>query len=181
VKKLTGIAVLLVAAAASLAAQASPVPAFEVQQSSGFVEALLPDLGWRQAVIGRQLPAGSVVTSWIDAEATLGYGDSVLTLEPLSHLGVLAVGSDRVRISLLAGGVKVQTATLACELEFRGMVIRVENAAVILSDGTLSVQAGSVTVSGARDAPMPVSAGSSILLLSSPEGPVFPVSDPWSR
>lgn len=178
-KKLAVIALVLLAAASSLAAQT--VPALEVQQSSGFVEALLPDLGWRQAVIGRQLPAGSVVTSWIDAGATLGYGDSVLTLEPLSHLSVLAVGSDLVKVSLLSGGVKVQTTGLACELEFRGMVIRIEKATAVISDGVLSVREGSVIVSGAQDRPVPVSAGRSILLLSSPEGPVFPVSDPWAR
>jgi hypothetical protein len=178
VKRYAVIAFLLTAAAASLAAQAAPVSAFEVQQSSGFVEALLPDLGWRQAVIGRQLPAGSVVTSWIDAAATLAFGDAVLTLEPLSHLGVVAVGSDVVRVSLISGGVKVQTAAVACELEFRGFVIRVEHATVVLSDETLRVEAGSAIVNGARSGPMPVPAGSSLLLLSPPEGPVFPASEP---
>ncbi len=175
-KKPALIALVLLACASALSAQAAPVPALEVQQSKGFVEALLPDLGWRQAVIGRQLPTGSVVTSWIDAGATLGFGDSVLTLEPLSDLGVLAVGSANVRVSLLSGGVTVKTGAVVCELEFRRMVIRVEKATVVLRDGNLIVQEGNVMVSGAQDKPMPIAAGRSILLLSSPEGPVFPVS-----
>jgi hypothetical protein len=181
VKKLAVIALALFAAASSVGAQAAAVPAFEVQESTGFVEALLPDLGWRQAVIGRQLPAGSVVTTWIGARATIVSGDSVLTLEPFSHLGVLAVGSDLVRISLLSGGVKVQSATLACELEFRGMVIHIEKGTAVLSDETLSVQEGTVIVNGAQDKPMAVSAGTSILLITAPSGPVFPASDPWAR
>jgi hypothetical protein len=178
VKRHAVAALLFVAVAAALAAQASPVPAFEVQQSSGFVEALLPDLGWRQAVIGRQLPAGSVITSWIDAAATLAFADTVLTLEPMSHLGVAAVGSDLVRLSMASGGVKVQTAAVVVELEVRGFVIHIENATAVLSDGTLRVEAGTVVVNGAQNGPMPVAAGSSIQLLASPEGPVFPVSDP---
>jgi hypothetical protein len=181
VRKLVVIAMILLRAASSLGAQAAAAPGFEVQESSGFVEALLPELGWRQAVIGRQLPAGAVVTAWIDARATIGYGDSVLTLEPFSHLGVVAVGNDLVRVALLSGGVKVQTATLACEVEFRGLVIRVEKGTAILSDETLSVQDGTVTVTGAQDKPIAVPAGTSILLITRPEGPVFPSSDPWSR
>lgn len=180
-KKLAVIALVLLAAASALGAQSAVAPAFEVQESSGFVEALLPELGWRQAVIGRQLPAGSEVTAWLDARATLGYGDTVLTLEPLSLLRVLAVGSDLVRVSLLSGGVKVQTAALACELEFRGMVIRLEKGTAVLSDETLSVQEGTVTVNGAQDKPMPLTAGTSIRLVSAPTGPVFPASDPWTR
>jgi hypothetical protein len=181
VRKLVVIAMILLGAASSLGAQAAAAPGFEVQESSGFVEALLPELGWRQAVIGRQLPAGAVVTAWTDARATIGYGDSVLTLEPFSHLGVLAVGNDLVRVSLLSGGVKVQTASLACEVEFRGMVIRIEKGTAVLSDEALSVQDGTVTVTGAQDKPIIVPAGTSLLLITRPEGPVFPSTDPWSR
>lgn len=180
-RKLVVIAMIVLGAASSLGAQASAPPGFEVQESSGFVEALLPELGWRQAVIGRQLPAGAVVTAWTDARATLSYGDIVLALEPFSHLGVVAVGTDLVRVSLLSGGVKVQTATVACEVEFRGLVIRVEKGTAVLSDERLSVQDGTVTVTGAQDKPIVVPAGTSILLITRPEGPVFPPSVRWSR
>ena len=112
--------------------------------------------------------------------ATLGYGDSVLTLEPFTHLGVVAVEPDVVRMSLVSGGVKVQTAALACELEFRGFVIRFEKATVVLSDGNLNVAAGTAVVTGARDGPLPVLAGTLVRLLSPREGPVFPASDPSS-
>jgi hypothetical protein len=181
VKKLAVIVLVLLAAVSPLGAQSAVIPAFEVQESSGFVEALLPEVGWRQAVIGRQLPAGSEVTAWLDARATLGYGDTLLTLEPFSLLKVEAVGTDLVRVSLLCGGVKVQTAALACELEFRGMVIRIEKGTAVLSDETLTVQEGTVIVNGARDKPMPLTAGTSMPLISAPNGPVFPASDPWAR
>jgi hypothetical protein len=167
-------------AASAQAAAGQAAPAFEVQESSGFVEALLPDLGWRQAVIGRQLPAGSVVTSWIDARATLSYGDSVLTLEPFTHLGFAAIGNDVVRLTLLAGGLKVTTAALACEVEYRGMVVRIEKGTATISDATVSVQEGTVTVTGAQDKPMTVAAGSTIGLTARQEGPVFSAADPWA-
>ncbi len=176
-KRHAAIALLLAGACGYLSAQAATVPALEVQQSSGFVEALLPDLGWRQAVIGRQLPAGSVVTSWIDAAATITFADTVLTLEPFSHLGVVAVGRDAVKLSLVSGGITIQTAAVVCELAFRDLVIRIQNATVVLSDETLRVEAGSVEVDGARKGPVPVAAGSSVKLLSPPEGPVFPGPD----
>jgi hypothetical protein len=181
VRKLVIIALVLLGAASSLGAQAAAAPAFEVQESSGFVEALLPDLGWRQAVIGRQLPAGAVVTAWTDARATLGFGETVLALEPFSHLGVVSLGNDLARVSLLSGGLKVQTASVPCEVEFRGMVIRIEKGTAVLSNERLSVQDGTVTVTGAQDKPLPVPAGASIILISGSEGPVFPPSIPWSR
>jgi len=77
VKKLAIIISALLSAASCLNAQEQVL---EVQQTSGFAEALLENLGWRQAVIGRQLPAGSAVTSWLDAEAKLGYRDSIVTV-----------------------------------------------------------------------------------------------------
>ena len=153
---------------------------FEVQESSGFVEALLQDLGWRQAVIGRQLPAGSVVTSWIDARATLSFGDTVLTLEPFTHLGFTAIGSDVVQLAIIAGGVKVQTAAVPCELDYRGLTVRIEKGTATISDATLSVQEGTVTVTGMQDKPMTVPPGSSIGLTARQEGPVFTTADPWA-
>ena len=167
-------------AAAAQAAAAQAAAVFEVQQSSGFVETLLPDLGWRQAVIGRQLPAGSVLTSWIDARATLTYGDTVLTLEPFTDLGFTAIGNDVVQLTLRAGGVKVQTAAVACEVDCRGLTVRIEKGTAAISDDALSVQEGTVTVTGAQDKPMTVPAGSTIGLTARQEGPVFTTVDPWA-
>jgi hypothetical protein len=166
-------ALLLAAVASTLSAQATDVQLMEVQQSSGFVEVLLPDLGWRQAVIGRQVPAGSVMTSWIDASAKVSYGDSLVTLEQLSHVKVLSITSSLIRLSLESGGIEIETPTAACEIEFRGMVIHVAKGKATLSDGSLAVQSGSVVVDGARREALPVPAGTTVSLLSPPAGPVF--------
>ena len=156
---------------ASLGAQEQQV--LEVQQSSGFVEALIANLGWRQAVIGRPLPAGSVVTSWLHASAKMGYRDSLVALEPLTHATVLEVGPDLLRLSVESGGIRIDCPTTACELEFRGMIIRVEKGSAVLSDGVLRAEAGKVTVNGAQDGPLAVPPGTSRDLLTPMEGPVF--------
>jgi len=148
--------------------------ALEVQQSNGFVEALLQNLGWRQAVIGRQLPAGAVLTSWVDASAKLGYGDSVVSVEQLTHLTVLDLGTGLVRLSLESGGIRVETAAIVFEVQFHGVVIKIEKGVAVLNDGILKVEAGNVTVIGAQDSPLVIPVGSSVSLISSPEGPLFP-------
>ncbi len=147
--------------------------ALEVQQSSGFVETLLPDLGWRQAVLGRQLPPDAVVTSWLGASARLTYGGSVVTLGPLSHLRILSVGKDLVRLSLEAGTVTVESSTPACEIEFRGLMVRMEQGNVTLTDGVLSVKAGTASLQGAQDKPLTFGPGSTFSLLTRSTGPVF--------
>jgi len=147
--------------------------ALEVQQSSGFVEVLLPDLGWRQAVLGRQLPPDAVVTSWLDASARFTFGGSVVTLGPLSHLRILSVGKDLVRLSLQAGTVTVESSSPACEIEFRGLTVRIEQGNVVLTDGVLSVKAGTALLQGAQDQPLTLGPGSTISLLAQPVGPVF--------
>jgi hypothetical protein len=171
VKRLLLAASVLLAGLATLEAQQEQV--LEVQQSSGFVEALIGDLGWRQAVIGRPLPAGSVVTSWLGASAKMGYRDTVVSIEQLTHFTVLAVEPALVRLSVQSGSVRVDCPTTAYEIEFRGMVIRVEKGSAVLNDGLLSAEAGSVVVTGAQDGPLPVASGTSINLLAVDFGPVF--------
>jgi hypothetical protein len=171
VRKLAIAASALLLAATWLNAQQQ---ALEVQQSNGFVEALLQNLGWRQAVIGRQLPAGAVVTSWVDASAKLGYGDSVVSVEQLTHLTVLDVGTELVRLSLESGGIRVEAAAIVYEVQFRGIVVRIEKGVAVLNDGVLKVEAGNVAVNGAQDSPLVVPVGSSVSLISSSEGPLFP-------
>jgi hypothetical protein len=171
VKALLVIASLLAAVSSSLSAQQQQY--LEVQQSTGFVEAFLADLGWRQAVVGRQLPAGAVVTSWIGATARMSYGDSLVTVSQLTHLTVLAVGPEAVRLSVESGGLSVDSANLVYEIVFRGMVVRITRGTIAFNDGTLSVQSGNVEVDGAQERPVMVPAGTSLDLISSPTGPVF--------
>ena len=151
--------------------------ALEVQQSSGFVEVLLPDLGWRQAVLGRQLPPEAVVTSWLGASARLSYGGSVVTLGPLSHLRILSVTRELVGLSLQAGTMTVESSTPACEIEFRGLTVRLEQGSVSLTDGILRVLTGTAVVKGAQDQPLTFGQGSIFSLLMQPSGPVFKVLD----
>ncbi|HTP57443.1 MAG TPA: hypothetical protein VMM82_00910, partial [Spirochaetia bacterium] len=111
---------ILLAGLATLGAQQEQV--LEVQQSNGFVEALIGNLGWRQAVIGRQIPTGSVVTSWLGAAAKMGYQDTLVSIDQLTHFTVLDVEPALVRLSVESGSITVDCPTSAYELEFRGMV-----------------------------------------------------------
>ena len=167
------LAVVLFAGASSLLGG----QALEVQQSSGFVEVLLPEVGWRQAVLGRQLPPDAVVTSWLGAGTRLTYGGSVITLGPLSHLRILSVDKELVSLSLQAGTVTVESSTPACEIEFRGLTVRLEQGSVTLTDGTLRVLTGTAVVKGAQDRPLTFGPGSTFSLLTQPSGPVFQVRD----
>lgn len=158
----------LAGAPAALHAQA-----LEVQESSGTVEALLPDLGWRQAVVGRPLPADSVLTSWIDSTARAGFGDSTCTVGPLTHVRVVAVSDQLVRLSLLAGSITVQTGSLAYEVEFRGVTIRLRGGEASLSDGVLTLRTAAAVASGLRAAALPLEPGAVLDLIARSEGPVF--------
>jgi len=152
--------------------------AFEVQASSGYVEALLPALGWRQAVVGRQVPADSVVTAWQDAKAEMDYqGDSV-TVGSFTHLRVLSVEADRVRLSLTSGSVTIKSTTASFELDFRGTVVQVEKGAATVTDGVLTVATGDVRVVEKNAQPHVVQPGETLSLLSRQTGSVFPVSSP---
>jgi hypothetical protein len=170
-------ALLLGAVSSMLSAQAAEVQAMEVQQSSGFVEVLLPDLGWRQAVIGRQVPAGSVLTSWTAANARIGYGDAVLALEQFSHVTVVSLSPALIHLSLECGGIGIEASNTAVEIELRGMVIHIEHGTAAVSDGTLAVQSGSAVVTGAAGQPLTVAAGATLSLLGQPTGPVFGTSE----
>ncbi len=147
--------------------------ALEVQQSTGFVEVLLPDLGWRQAVLGRQLPPEAVVTSWLGASTRLAYDGSIVTLGPLSHLRIISVNKELVSLSLQAGTITVESSTPPCEIEFRGLTVRLEQGSITLTDGILRVVTGTAVVTGAQDQPLAFGPGSTFSLLTQPSGPVF--------
>lgn len=150
--------------------------AFEVQASSGYVEALLPSLGWRQAVVGRQVPAGSVVTAWQDARMEMDYqGDSV-AVGSLTHLRVQALEPALVRLSLTSGSITIKVTTATFEVAFRGAAVRVEKGAATLADGVLTVASGNVSVIEANAPPRAVAPGETLSLLQRETGPVFPTS-----
>jgi hypothetical protein len=150
--------------------------AFEVQASSGYVEALLPSLGWRQAVVGRQVPAGSVVTAWQDARMEMDYqGDSV-TVGSLTHLRVQALDPALVHLSLTSGSITIKATTATYEVAFRGTAVQVEKGAATLADGILTVASGNVRVIEANARPRAVEPGETLSLLVRETGPVFQTS-----
>ena len=162
------LALVLAAGAACLAAQA-----IEVLESSGYAETLLPDIGWRQAVVGRQLPAGSALTSWLGARAKLDYRGSLLELGPLSLLRVLDLQPASARLSLSEGGLSIDAKDTAFELEYRGMTVRVESGSIALEGGLLSVASGSASVSGYLKDVVVLPSGARMNLLERAPGPVF--------
>jgi len=145
----------------------------EVQASSGTVEALLPELGWRQAVVGRPLPADTILTSWIDSTARAGIGDSTCSVGPLTHLRVVAVSDQLVQLALQAGSVTVETGGLSYEIEFRGVTIHLQGGAASVSDGVLTLTTATAVVSGVSAQPLPLKPGAVLDLLARNEGPVF--------
>jgi hypothetical protein len=92
---------------------------------------------------------------------------------PLSHLRILVVSDELVRLALASGTITVETPSLPYEIEFRGVTIRIEAGAVTIADGVLTVGSGTAMVTGARDLALPVSPGTSLNLLARSEGPVF--------
>ncbi|HYW83469.1 MAG TPA: hypothetical protein VFB30_09455, partial [Spirochaetia bacterium] len=67
--------------------------------------------------------------------------------------------------------------TPPCEIEFRGLTVRLEQGSVSLTDGVLKVLTGTAVVKGAQDQPLTFGPGSTFSLLAQPSGPVFKVLD----
>ncbi|HVO39865.1 MAG TPA: hypothetical protein VMV03_12625, partial [Spirochaetia bacterium] len=133
---------VLVAGGLALLPAAVFAQAFEVQASSGYVEALLPSLGWRQAVVGRQVPAGSVVTAWQDARMEMDYQGDSLTVGALSHVRIQALEPALVRLSLTSGSLTIKATTATFEVAFRGAAVQVEKGAATLTNGLLTAASG---------------------------------------
>jgi hypothetical protein len=148
--------------------------ALEVQESSGFVEARIPQVGWRQAVIGRQLPVESVAASWLGARARMEYRGCFVTLGSLGHLAVERLEENLVRLSLAAGSLQVQTGDTACEIGFRGLTVTLRGGSIEINDGLLRVREGTATVSAPGEAPVTAGTGATLSLLPYAPGPVLP-------
>lgn len=164
---------LVVALLASAPCLFAQVQVLEVRESSGYAEALLPTSGWRQAVVGRQLPAGSIVTTWQDARTRLDYQGDTVEVGPLTHLRVLSLEQSLVRLVLTEGSISVEAGFTAFELEYRGIRIRVEKGALSLASGALTVKSGSVFMTESNAEQRVVAEGATISLLSRQTGPVF--------
>jgi len=146
----------------------------EVLESSGYVETLLPSVGWRQAVVGRQLPEGAVLTAWLDANARVDFQGNTLSVGPLSRVLIRSIQPGQVQLSVGAGSISVTAVNAAFSVEYRGFVIRVEKGAFVLEDGVLRPDSGAVTVAEPGSPVRSLAPGDSLNLLSRKTGPVFP-------
>ncbi|MFW6249646.1 MAG: hypothetical protein ACOC47_00970, partial [Alkalispirochaetaceae bacterium] len=66
--------VMLLVVVGSAGAQTIGEAALSVSDSQGRAEIQLPDGGWRRAVVGRPVPAGSVVTTWTESTLVIEGG-----------------------------------------------------------------------------------------------------------
>jgi|GEM_PF-2567668 len=164
---------LILALACASLAPALAGQAIEIASSEGYAEALVPSSGWRQAVVGRQLPEGSVLTTWIGARATMDYQGNSLELGSLGRLKIEALEPESVRLTLTEGSLTIRAASSAFEVEYRGARISVREGEIALSDGVLSVVEGKASVEGYSAAPLEIVAGGRLALLDRATGPVF--------
>jgi hypothetical protein len=168
-KRLLPAALIMLLACAGLGGQA-----LEVMESTGFVEVNLPTTGWRQAVVGRQIPAGSTLTSWLSAGARMEYKGSVVKIGSGTYARITAVETDAVRISLVSGSLSIDApGPVAYEVEIRGMTIRIEAGSADVGADTISARGGKVTLSGRGDDTILLPEGGSVSLTEELRGPVF--------
>ncbi len=142
----------------------------EIANASGTAEVLNPDVGWRRAVLGRRLFAGSKVTTWLDSSVSMSRGDSLITLGPLSHLEVIGVENEQLRLRLDAGQVDVVASEgLTLDIPMRDIAI-VANAPSEYSASTreIAVTSGSVTVVSENTPELVLETGTTYTLLLYP-------------
>ncbi len=164
------VAVAALALAASSAAFAQEI---EIAESRGYAEALLPSIGWRQAVIGRRLPAGSILSAWIGAEARMEYEGASLVLGPMGRLEVREIGADSIYLVLTEGELTVDAGPMRVAVEYRGVRASTEGGALRIADGTIAVDSGAVLVEGYAGAPVALESGARLDLFERKKGAVL--------
>lgn len=153
-----------------------------VSDSIAQAEVLLPELGWRRAVLGRAIPTGSVVTTWIDSEVALEQQGVELRLVSLGHLIVESTTEDALDLRLTAGTLQVDTADISLRivLTSRGHTVTTEGARFLIDTRRIVIQTGNVRVDLA-DVPIPIelSDGAEFsFVLQNPEA-IFPISSAY--
>jgi hypothetical protein len=148
-------------------------PDGEVQSAEGFAEILLPDVGWRQAVLGRRVPSGSTLTTWSDAELSIALLDNSVSMGSFSLLRVVQLG-DTTRLVAPAGIVTVNAGESGVELDYRGTQVLARSAEFELVHGALEVILGTVVLRDARGRERSLIAGESLRLLREAAAPIFP-------
>ena len=168
------LAVALLCGAVSLSAQQ-----LVVSESVSQVEVLLPDRGWRRAVLGRVIPSGSVITTWLDSEMMLGQPGVDLRLMSLGHLVVESMTETALELRLTAGALWVDVVDTAVRITVanRGYTITTTGARFSIDNRAIAIETGEVQVDGAyAPAPITLADGAEFSFMPRYLGSVFPVT-----
>ena len=157
-------------------APASPVIAVDLQVdgSEGTSEALIPGLGWRRAVIGRTLPPGSVVTTWVDSTVTISGEGIVVDVAPLTHLSLM--DGQAVGLSLAAGRIVLQSEqAVTIRVPIRDLTVESPGPVrLILTTMDILVGEGEVRLVFLKGRPHSVTSGQSVSLVPHDLVPIIP-------
>jgi hypothetical protein len=162
------IAILAASCACALAAQA-----VEVVSSEGYAESLVPDLGWRQAVIGRQLPEGAVVATWTGAKVVMDYSGDRMEFGSFGRLEIASIGTGELFLALTEGSLSIRSSSVRFVVEYRGARIAIAGGELTIADGAIAVASGSATVEGYSAAAVSLGPGSRLDLFRREAGPVL--------
>jgi hypothetical protein len=163
-------------------AQNPAAQAAQVAGSSGTAEALIPDVGWRQAVLGRVLPVGSILTCWIDSSVEVEVGSAAFVLQSLSHAEIASVSEQQIELRLSAGALDVTTegTEVLIRLASIGGGTAGESTMVVLVEGEARVTttavmltSGSARVNMSGEEAVELAAGDQFSPAAPPLEPVF--------
>ena len=165
--------VALLCGAAALGAQQ-----LTVSESVSRVEVLLSDRGWGRAVLGRAVPDGGVITTWLDSEVTLGRPGVELRLGSLGHLVVEATTEEAPELRLTAGMLQVEAVETAVRIvPARGGTITTSGARFSIDGDTIAVETGTIRIERAgTPETITLSDGERFSFVPHRRGPIFPVT-----
>ena len=166
---------LMVLLPALALSQEGTEPVAEISLAEGTSEVLLPDTGWRRAVLGRRLPADSIVASWLDSRVVIARGESSATLGAVSHVAVLGIEEERLVLRLDAGRLDVSAAEgIIIELPVReARIVAEEGTEFSSTTRTVSVLSGALTVEVQEIGILTVAPGESVSLVPHDFEPIF--------
>ncbi|MFP4431968.1 MAG: hypothetical protein ACLFPV_12015 [Spirochaetaceae bacterium] len=147
----------------------------EVALTEGTAEVSIPDVGWRRAVLGRRLLPESLVTTWRDSRVLVSRGETTVEIGPVSHLGILGIRDDLLRIRFDAGSLMVETQEgIIVDIPVRESRLRSSGAARFsATTRELSVIAGSVFLEVPGIGSTEVTAGRRVSLVPHDLEPIF--------
>lgn len=164
-------AAVLIAVAPEAVAQAGD-PYVEVADSSGFAEVLL-SAGWRQAVEGRRVPVGGVLTTWVDAGIRVTYLDAELELGALTQLTIASLRSDSLVVRVGVGELTATAGATKITIHAGDLAIECSECELTVGD-QLDIAAGEATIVTQDGRSLVVAPGDRVELVQSSRGPILP-------